>query len=112
MKECKNLKKSITWKKLLQNIGNYRWSWKDMLEDQSTTLCHSPLASPLSSKCEEGKKLMKEISEVVKYVKDIEELARPMLERSWRGILKRRTKIVMGHGATTHEHYGDPRFQQ
>jgi hypothetical protein len=54
---------------------------------------------------------MKEIGEVVKYVKDIEELARPLLERSWKGTLKRRTRIVTGHGAT-HEHYGDPRFQQ
>jgi hypothetical protein len=91
VRECKNLKKSTTFKKLLQSIGNYRWSWKNRLEDQSITLCHSPLASLLSSKCEEGKQFMIFLGEVVKYVKGIEELARPYLEKSWRGILKRRT---------------------
>jgi len=71
----------------------------------------SPLASPLSLECEEGKQFMKKIGEVVRCVKDIKELTRPLLERPLRGIFKRKMRIVTGHGATTHEHNRDPRFQ-
>jgi hypothetical protein len=55
---------------------------------------------------------MKEIGEAIICVKHINESARPLLERLWRGIFRRRMRMVIGHGATTHEHYGDPRFQQ
>jgi hypothetical protein len=55
---------------------------------------------------------MKEIGDIIKCVKDIEELARPLLERSWRRILKRKTRIMTRHGVTMHEHYGNSKFQQ
>jgi hypothetical protein len=54
---------------------------------------------------------MKEIGEVVRCVKNIEESARPLLERPRRRIFRRKTIIVIRHGAIMHEHYGDPRFQ-
>jgi hypothetical protein len=54
---------------------------------------------------------MKEIGEVVRCVKDIKEPTRPLLERLLRGIFKRKMRIVIGHGTTTHEHGRDPKFQ-
>ncbi len=49
----------------------------------------SPLASPLSLKCEEGKLFTKEISEIISCVDNIEETTRPLLERRHRRIFKR-----------------------
>ncbi len=49
----------------------------------------SPLASPSSSECEEGKQFTKEIGETIRCVENIEEMTRPLLERLHRGIFKR-----------------------
>jgi hypothetical protein len=43
----------------------------------------SPLASPSSSKCEEGKKFRKEIGETIRCVENIEEMTRLLLERNF-----------------------------
>jgi uncharacterized protein with von Willebrand factor type A (vWA) domain len=63
----------------------------------------SPFASPSSSESEEGKRFTKEISEASRFVENIEEMTRPLLERLWRGIFRRRIKVAMGLIATTQE---------
>jgi hypothetical protein len=63
----------------------------------------SPLASPLSFKCEEEKLFTKEISEAVKCAKDIEETIRPLLERLRNIIFKRQEKGGIGINARTHK---------
>jgi hypothetical protein len=46
---------------------------------------------------------MKEIGEVIRRVKNIEEMTRSLLEKLQRGIFKRRIRVAMGIGATTQE---------
>jgi hypothetical protein len=61
----------------------------------------SPLASPSSLECEEGKRFMEEINEIVRCAYDIKEMTKPLLERLWKGIFKRLIKMATGFGATT-----------
>ncbi len=61
----------------------------------------SPLASPSSSKCQEGKQFMEEISEAIKCVKDIEEMTRPLLKKLWKGIFRRRARVATKPSVTT-----------
>jgi hypothetical protein len=61
----------------------------------------SPLASPSSSKCEEGKQFMEEISEAIKCAKDIEEMTIPLLKRLWKRIFRRRAKVATKRSVTT-----------
>jgi hypothetical protein len=61
----------------------------------------SPLASPLSLECEEGKQFMEDIGVAIRCVKDIKELTRLMLERLWRGIFTKKPIMATRLGATT-----------
>jgi hypothetical protein len=61
----------------------------------------SPLASPSSLKCEEGKRFMEEINEIVRCANDIEETTKPLLERLRKGIFKRPIRVAMGFGIIT-----------
>jgi hypothetical protein len=61
----------------------------------------SPLASPSSLECEEGKQFMQDIGVVVRCVEDIKESTRLMLERLQRGIFIKRPRMTMGLGAIT-----------
>ncbi len=60
----------------------------------------SPLASPSSLECEEGKQFMQDIGVVVRCVEDIKESTRLMLQR---GIFIKRPRMTMGLGAITLE---------
>lgn len=62
---------------------------------------NSPLASPSSLECEEGKRFMEEINEIVRCANDIEETTKPILERLWKGNFKRPIRVVTRFGATT-----------
>lgn len=64
---------------------------------------NSPLTSPSSLECEEGKWLMEEINETIRCADDIEETTKSLLERLWRGNFKRPIRVVMRFGATTQE---------
>lgn len=46
---------------------------------------------------------MKEIGEIVRCAKEIEEMIRPPLKRLQRGIFKRHAKVAMGPSLTTYE---------
>jgi hypothetical protein len=46
---------------------------------------------------------MKEIGEIVRCAKEIEEMIRPPIKRLQRGIFKRHAKVAMGPSVTTYE---------
>jgi len=56
----------------------------------------SPLASPLSFECDEGKRFTEGNNATIKCVEEIEESARLLLERLQICTLKRRMKVAMG----------------
>ncbi len=60
----------------------------------------SPLESPSSSKCEEGRRFEEKINVAFQFADDIQELVQLMLEWLKKNVFTKRLKVVIGLGVT------------